>query len=61
MEFKLNEYNWNISDEELLLDIKRIADELKVKALSVTQYNANGKYNASTIQRRFHGWFGCCA
>lgn len=37
MEFILNEYHRNVSDEELLADIKRVAQELKNKRFDYTR------------------------
>ena len=57
MEFKLNEYHRNISDEELLKDILRVANSLGKTTISQTEYVQNGgRYHSSTIQRRFNGW-----
>lgn len=57
MEFKLNEYHRNISDEELLNDIIRIAKKLGKDSITIKEYVDNGgQYHSSTIQRRFNGW-----
>lgn len=56
MEFKLNEYHRNISDQELLNDIKRVADFLGTNVLSRDAYNKHGKYSSTTIARHFGSW-----
>lgn len=57
MEFKLNDYHRNITDEELLKDILRVANSLGKATISKTEYVKNGgKYHSSTIGRRFNGW-----
>ena len=57
MEFVLNEYHRNVSDEELLADIVRVANELQKKTISMNEYKTNGgKYHSTTIQKRFGGW-----
>ncbi len=57
MEFKLNEYHRNVSDEELLEDIIIIAKKLKKESLTIDEYKKNGgKYNHTTITRRFGSW-----
>ena len=57
MEFELNEYHHNISDEELLKDIRRIANLLKRDGISKRDYKYNGgRYCADTIAKRFNGW-----
>ena len=42
MEFKLNEYHRNISDEELLNDIIRIAKKLGKDSITINEYVDNG-------------------
>ncbi len=39
MEFKLNDYNRNTSDQDLLDDLKRVADKLDKNVLTVTGEN----------------------
>lgn len=56
MEFKLNDYHRNVSDEELLQDIVRVAKELKKDSLTIEDYKKRGKYSRDTISRRFGGW-----
>lgn len=57
MEFKLNDYHRNISDEELLNDILRVAHSLGKDTITRTEYVDNGgKYHSSTIEKRFGGW-----
>lgn len=57
MEFKLNNYHRNITDEELLKDILRVANSLGKTTISKTEYVKNGgKYHSSTIEKRFDGW-----
>ena len=57
MEFVLNEYHRNVSDEELLGDILRVAIEIGKKTITIKEYiDHGGKYDHSTISRRFGGW-----
>lgn len=57
MEFKLNDYHQNITDEQLLKDILRVANSLGKTTISKTEYVKNrGKYHSSTIEKRFDGW-----
>ena len=57
MEFKLNEYHRNVSDEELLKDILRVAKSLNKETITGKEYIKNGgKYHWSTISNRFGGW-----
>lgn len=56
MEFVLNEYHRNVSDEELLEDMKRVAKQLNKETISRDDYKKHGKYSYSTFQKRFGGW-----
>ncbi|HRY77026.1 MAG TPA: HNH endonuclease [Candidatus Paceibacterota bacterium] len=56
MKFELKPYNRNVSDKDFLNDLRRVASELKLDSLSVEEYDKNGKYHPSTIQRRFGSW-----
>ena len=57
MEFKLNDYHRNVSDEELLKDILRVANSLEKSTITITEYENNGgKFDPSTITKRFGGW-----
>ena len=57
MEFVLNDYHRNVSDEELLKDILRVAKQLEKTTLTGTEYKENGgKYRLNTFIRRFGGW-----
>jgi 5-methylcytosine-specific restriction endonuclease McrA len=55
MDFKLELHNRNIPDENLLSDIKRVANFIDVK---ITQniYKEHGKYAPRTIANRFKSW-----
>ena len=57
MEFKLNEYHRNVSDEELLKDIRRVAKALGKDSITRKEYEDNGgQYGITTFNRRFGGW-----
>lgn len=56
MEFKLNEYHRDTSDEEFLDDLRRVAELLSKENLTMSEYQKNGKYHPSTIAHRFGGW-----
>jgi hypothetical protein len=58
MKFELDQFNRNVTDEELVQDL--VATEAKVKCqnkkLTFRTYNEVGKYSASTICVRFGSW-----
>ncbi|MBI4823107.1 MAG: HNH endonuclease [Nitrospirae bacterium] len=57
MKFELEEYHRNTSDEELIADLKRVANDLE-KSPTIDEYNERGTYYSTTLSRRFGGsWF----
>ena len=56
MKFELNEYHRNMSDEELILDVKETANRLGKSSLTAETYSKNGKYHSCTLIRRFGSW-----
>ncbi len=56
MEFKLNEYHNNLTDEQLLQDIKKVAQDLSKDSITRDEYDLHGKYHSGTIRKRFGGW-----
>lgn len=56
MDYILNEFHRNISKQELLDDLKRVAAELNKNTLTQGEYSQYGKYSPTTIRRRLGGW-----
>ena len=56
MEFVLNEYHRNVSNEELLADVKRVANSLNINPLTQRVYKKQGKYGLNTFRRHFGSW-----
>ena len=56
MKFELNEYHRNVSDEELIADVKRVAVKLGKKTLNANEYALHGKYSKGTMLKRFGPW-----
>lgn len=56
MEFKLNDYHRNVSNEELIEDLVTTSVLLKKNTVTSEEYNKYGKYAHSTISRRFGSW-----
>jgi|SRR5690606_25072320 len=56
MEFKLNDYHQGVTDEELLDDVKRVAELIGDQYLSTSLYKRHGKYSDSTFRSRFGSW-----
>lgn len=56
MDFVLNEFHRNVSDNELLDDMKHVATLLNQEAISRADYKKHGKFGYNTYLRRFGGW-----
>jgi len=56
MKFELNEYRGELTDEEIIEDIKRVAKELSKDYISISTYKKCGKYSQSAIQGHFGTW-----
>ena len=56
VKFVLNEYHRNVSDEELIEDVVRVAKKLKKTTLTAKEYTLNGTYHSSTLSHRFGSW-----
>lgn len=58
MKFKLESFNRNIDETDILKDLKQTYDILKENDLVLTSrsYDVNGKYSSATIQTRFGSW-----
>ena len=55
MKFELEEYHRNVPMEELIADLKRVANDLQ-KSPTIDEYNERGSYHSTTLTRRFGGW-----
>ncbi|RDB07982.1 homing endonuclease associated repeat-containing protein [Runella aurantiaca] len=56
MKFELKTYNRNISEQELLDDLKKVALKLGKEKITTLEYEENGKYSFGTYQKRFGNW-----
>lgn len=56
MKFQLNEYKASLTDEEILSDIKSVADSLKETYISISTYKKYGRYSQTAIQGHFGKW-----
>ncbi|WP_316637600.1 homing endonuclease associated repeat-containing protein [uncultured Ruminococcus sp.] len=56
MKFELNEYHRNVSDEELLEDVVRVANIYQKDTLTQEEYRVHGKFGLTTYYRRFGSW-----
>ena len=49
------------SDEELLAELRAVANKLCTKTVTVKQFNRLGQMNAETVRRRFGSWWQAVA
>lgn len=58
MKFEYKDFHRNITEDELLADLKRVYENLLIenRKLTFRSYDTNGKYTAGTIQSRFGTW-----
>jgi len=56
MKFELNDYRKELTDEEIIKDIKRVAQELEHDYISISTYRKRGKYSQTAIQGHFGTW-----
>ena len=56
MDFVLQEYHRNTPDEDLINDVKRVAEIYKKNSLTGKEYAEYGKYSYGTVSRRFGSW-----
>ena len=57
MKFELKKTARGLSDEELLLDMRFVAQKMGRDTATLAEYSEHGLGHASTIQRRFGSWF----
>jgi len=56
MRFELEEYNRNVPDEELILDLRRVAALVGRETVTLAEQNKHGRFHSMTLRRRFKGW-----
>jgi Homing endonuclease associated repeat/HNH endonuclease len=56
MKFELEPYHKNVSNQELLDDLKKVAFELGKDSVFREEYDERGVYHSTTFFRRFGGW-----
>lgn len=57
MKFELRTTARGLSDDELLADMRRVAEHLGRETITIAEYTKDGLGHSSTIQRRFGSWF----
>ncbi len=57
MKFKLEEYHRNVSEKEMIADLKRVASHLRKDSVTQEEYNKHGEYHSTTLRRKIGSWF----
>jgi hypothetical protein len=56
MKFELKVNNRNVSDQDLLDDLKKVAEELGKTTITRDEYDEKGRFNSGTLRKRLGGW-----
>lgn len=56
MKFEYVEYHKRATDDELINDLKQTAQQLGFESLSAREYDENGSFSSSAVERRFGTW-----
>ena len=63
MKFELKKYNRgtpkdyrNVTDDELINDLRQVANKLQKNSVTHSEYDQQGKFNSHIFGRRFGGW-----
>ena len=56
MRFELQPYNRDVSDDELLADLRAVARTLSINSLTQATYDKHGRFCAATLKKRFGTW-----
>lgn len=54
--YELDPLHRNMPDDDFLGDLNRVAKALGAPTVTIAQYNEHGRFNASSLQRRFGSW-----
>ncbi len=57
MQFELEQHHRDIPNDELILEMRRIAILLNRPSVTIDQFNEHGKFHSTTLSRRFGSWF----
>lgn len=57
MKFELEPHHHDVPDEELIIDVRRVASALGKPTVTIDEYNERGQFHSTTLTRRFGSWF----
>ena len=56
MKFELEQYHGEVSEQDVILDLKSVAGKLKKNSVTQREYNKYGKYSHKTVYKNFNNW-----
>lgn len=56
MKYEVHPYNYSPSDNEIIEDLQKVAKENDFSKMTMREYREQGKFDTSTISRRFGTW-----
>jgi hypothetical protein len=56
MKFELQPFHRNVSEEDIISDLKKIAKNLEKNSVTQKEYSLYGKYSHSTVYKKFQSW-----
>ena len=57
MRYELEVHHRNVPNDELIAELRRVAEMLDRSSVTIDQFNEHGKFHSSTLSRRFGSWF----
>ena len=61
MKFELNQYNRNVSNDDLIADVRQVAAEIKKNTVTRKEQDEHGRFKSITLIKRFGSWRNACA
>lgn len=56
LDTKGHNFKCNVSDEDVIKDLKHVATMLEVPTITSKEYDKYGKYHSSTLQKKYGSW-----
>jgi 5-methylcytosine-specific restriction endonuclease McrA len=57
MRYELESHHRDVTDQELINDLARVANDINASTVTIDTYNEKGRFHATTLTRRFGSWF----
>ena len=57
MRYELEVHHRNVPNDELIAELRRVAELLDRSSVTIDQFNEHGRFHSSTLSRRFGSWF----